>query len=118
LRLLLDEQFAPVIAEQLRARRHDVIAVAAEPQLRQLPDEALLTWAESAVRALVTQDFGDFPVIHRELISAGGRHAGLILVSRRFSRTPAGVGDLVHALDALLRANPDERALTSQLCWL
>jgi hypothetical protein len=28
------------------------------------------------------------------------------------------VGDLVHALDALLRANPDERAVTSQLCWL
>jgi hypothetical protein len=118
LRLLLDEHFAPVIAEQLRDRGYDVVAVAAEASLRQLPDEALLDWATSAGRALVTQDFGDFPAIHRDLLSVGRTHAGLILVSRRFSRRSEGVGDLVRALDGLLEANPNERALTSQLCWL
>jgi hypothetical protein len=118
LRLLLDEHFAPVIAEKLRDRGHDVIAVAAEASLRQLPDEALVTWADVAGRALVSQDFGDFPAIHRDLLSAGKAHAGLILVSRRFSRRSEGIGDLVHALDGLLGANPHERALASQLCWL
>jgi hypothetical protein len=118
LRLLLDEHLAPVIAEQLRGRGHDVVAVAAEASLRQLPDEALMAWATSAGRALVTQDLGDFPVIHRDLLSAGKTHAGLILVSRRFSRQSEGVGDLVRALEGLLVAHPNERALTSQLCWL
>jgi Trk K+ transport system NAD-binding subunit len=36
--LLLDEMFSGAIAEQLRAKGHDVLAVVADPDLVALPD--------------------------------------------------------------------------------
>jgi hypothetical protein len=40
--LLLDEMFSGAIAEQLRAKGHDVLAVVADPALVALPDEQIL----------------------------------------------------------------------------
>lgn len=45
--LLLDEMFSGAIAEQLRAKGHDVLAVVADPALVALPDEQILARAAS-----------------------------------------------------------------------
>ena len=50
--LLLDEMFSDAIAEQLRERQHDVVAVVASPTLVTLPDDQILTEAATAGRAL------------------------------------------------------------------
>ncbi len=51
MKLLLDEMYTAVVAEQLRARDRDVIAVAERADLRGTPDEDLLDWALSEDRA-------------------------------------------------------------------
>ena len=58
--LLLDEMFSGVIAEQLRAKGHDVLAVVADPALVALPDEQILAHAARTGRALVTANIKDF----------------------------------------------------------
>jgi predicted nuclease of predicted toxin-antitoxin system len=56
LKLLLDEMYAAAVAEQLRRRDHDVIAVAERADLRGSTDEDLLAWARIEDRALVTDN--------------------------------------------------------------
>ncbi len=48
MRLLLDEMHAPAVAEALVASGHDVVAVAAEPELRGCSDRGLLEHACAA----------------------------------------------------------------------
>jgi hypothetical protein len=105
LKVLLDEMYAAGVAEQLRKRDRDVIAVAERADLRGTPDEDLLDWAQSEDRALVTDNQRDFIPMHHRRISNGGDHRGLILTTnRRFPRgQPATTGKLVVALDEFLR---------------
>jgi predicted nuclease of predicted toxin-antitoxin system len=60
-RLLLDEMFHPRIAEELRARGHDCLAVVADADLRRSSDEDLLQRAAGDGRALVTSRFESSP---------------------------------------------------------
>ena len=105
MKLLLDEMYTAVVAEQLRERDRDVIAVAERADLRGAPDEDLLDWALSENRALVTDNQRDFIPIHHRRIASGSDHRGLILTTnRRFPRgQPATTGKLVMALEELLR---------------
>ena len=48
------------IAEQLRAKGHDVIAVVADPALVGLSDDQILAHATDTRRALVTANIKDF----------------------------------------------------------
>ena len=52
--LLLDEMFSDTIAQQLRAKGHDVLAVVADPSLVALPDDQILARAAATGRAQVT----------------------------------------------------------------
>ena len=47
--LLLDEMLSNVIAEQLRAKGHDVLAAVADPALAGLADDPAITSALSAL---------------------------------------------------------------------
>lgn len=60
LKLLLDEMHAPEIANRLRDRGHDAVAVKECPDLVGLPDEDLLVAAQLQTRVLVTEDIKDF----------------------------------------------------------
>jgi predicted nuclease of predicted toxin-antitoxin system len=104
LKLLLDEMYAAAVAEQLRQRDHDVIAVAEHTDLRGTPDEDLLAWARTENRALVTDNQRDFIPIHHRCIADGQHHKGLILTTnRRFPRGhPGTLGKLVVALERFL----------------
>ena len=103
--LLLDEMFSPVIAQQLRDRGHDVLAVAADPMLRALNDAQLYEWARSNGRRLVTENAKDFRRLLRREEGAAG--PGILLTcSRTFPRSRRSMGLLVSALESWLR-QPD-----------
>ena len=81
--LLLDEMFSGVIAEQLRAKGHDVLAVVAAPALVGLPDDQILAHAAATGRALVTANIKDFMPLDALYRAASQAHAGLIVVSAK-----------------------------------
>ena len=87
--LLLDEMFSGAIAEQLRAKGHDVLAVVADPALVALPDEQILARAASTGRALVTANIKDFVPLDGRYRAASQAHAGLSSSQPRPSRRTA-----------------------------
>lgn len=101
--LLLDEMFSNTIAEYLRAKGHDVIAVAADPALVSLPDDQILSHAASTGRALVTANIKDFIPLDSQYRAAGQAHAGLVLVSTKtFPQDRSYTSAVSAALSALL----------------
>jgi predicted nuclease of predicted toxin-antitoxin system len=110
MKLLLDEMYTPIVAEQLRARGHDVASLH-DPDCRVLegePDEEVWTRAITDHRALVTENVGDFRRIEAIALARGEPTAQLILTTnRQFPRgDPATAGRLVLALDTLLTSPP------------
>ena len=108
---------APSVAEELRRRGHDVLAVAADPDLRALTDEELLRLAAPggapAVtgRRIVTENVKDFAPLLRRAEEAGVPTAGVLFTSsRRFPRSRRNPGPLIDALDAWLRQEGDPRS--------
>lgn len=101
--LLLDEMFSDMIAEQLRAKGHDVISVVANPALVALPDGQILAHAETDGRALVTANIKDFMLLDARYRAAGQVHHGLILVSTKtFPQNRSLTTALAAALAGLL----------------
>jgi len=101
--LLLDEMFSGIIAEQLRAKGHDVLAVVADPALVGFADEQILAHAAAARRALVTANIKDFMPLDARYRAASQTHAGLILVSAKtFPQNRAFSAAITSALSALL----------------
>lgn len=90
--------FSPVVAEQLRERGYDVLAVAAEPALRAMDDAELYEGARAEGRRLVTENAKDSrPLIRRE--DDHGAPGILLTSSRTFPRSRRSVGLLVAALE-------------------
>jgi hypothetical protein len=105
-KLLLDEMYPPAVAEQLRARGHDVVSVH-DPEYRRLegaPDEEVFTAALGDERALVTENVPDFRRLEANALSRGEAAPTLVFTSnRQFPRgEPRTTGRLVAALHALL----------------
>lgn len=101
--LLLDEMLSGVIAEQLRARGHDVVAVVDDSALIGLPDEEILAAAANKGRALVTTNIKDFVPLDQRYKASGRTHAGLVVVSSKtFPQDRSFIGAIVLALDILL----------------
>jgi nucleoside-diphosphate-sugar epimerase len=92
------------IAEQLRTRGHDVVAVTAQPELRGLPDDEVFATAQQERRAVVTENIGDFSAIADAADQRGHAHHGLILIDpAKYARgNPRTIGRLVTELDRLL----------------
>lgn len=80
MKLLLDEQISGKVAQRLRERGHDAIAVAADPALRGLSDPDLFGAAQGQNRAVVTYNRADFEAIVREYAAANREHHGLVIV--------------------------------------
>jgi predicted nuclease of predicted toxin-antitoxin system len=119
LRLLLDEQQDPAIAQSLRREGSDVIAVAERPELREIADAEVLAAAVADRRAVLTEDVRDFTVLHRLFLEQGQTHYGIILTSRRrHPRHKSGRRALLAAVRSLLGTHESEDALRDQLIWL
>jgi len=111
MKLLLDEQLSPEIARQLQHRGHDVLSVA-EAGLRGHDDAAVLTWAASQERAVVTNNIRDFRPLHANSLSLAATHHGIILLpSSQFSLRQESLGEVVTALERLLFEHPQPEAL-------
>ena len=107
--LLLDEMFSPVVADELRRRGHDVVAVAADPQLRSMADAELYAWAADQGRRIVTENVKDFRRLRAHDARATG--PGLLYTSARtFPRSRQAPGLLLVALERwLVRRDVSER---------
>ena len=119
MRLLLDEMYPPAIAEQLRARGHDVVAVSTRAELRSLSDEGIFATAQEERRAIVTENIGDFSSIADAADRRGHAHHGLVLIdpAKYLRGNPRTIGLMVTQLDRLL----NDRRLgepTSPRHWL
>ncbi len=100
--LLLDEMLSGAIAEQLRARDLDAVAVVESSRLLGTPDEELLAHAVAEERVLVTANIADFAAIATDWRAAGREHAGLVYVtSRAFPQDRSFVGAIVSSLMGL-----------------
>jgi predicted nuclease of predicted toxin-antitoxin system len=111
MRLLLDEMYPAVLAEQLRVRGHDVASLR-DSDYRELEgqaDEDIWASAIANERALVTENVGDFRRVEALALARCEPTTQLILTTdRKFPRgDPKNVGRLVLALDALLTAGHD-----------
>lgn len=119
MRLLLDEMYPPTIAEQLRLRGHDVVAVTESSELRSLPDVAVFAAAQREHRAVVTENVADFIPRANHGDQRGEPHCGLVLVDP--GRYPSGarrtLGRLVTELDQMLGAFPTDEP-TGLRHWL
>jgi hypothetical protein len=101
--LLLDEMHAPTVAEALRNRGRDVVAVAERPDLRSMADDELFTWATDESRRLVTENVKDFRRIFLHAEESARRRAALLYTSSRtFPRSRRDPGPLIAALEAWL----------------
>ena len=117
MRLLIDETYPRTLAEQLRVRGHDAVAVTETPALVGLEDAPLLTWAHTENRAVVTENVSDFLALHASWLRSGQSHSGIILASNAaFPRARAStLGALVKALDELV---VQHARLDTDICWL
>jgi predicted nuclease of predicted toxin-antitoxin system len=116
-RLLLDEMHAPVVAQQLRQRGYNVVAVAEEPSLRAMTDEEVFVWAAEQRRRIVTENVKDF----RRLLARSGQMglpvaSVLFTSSRLFPRVRRNPGPLIAALDAWLTSDDAPRRVEED--WL
>jgi predicted nuclease of predicted toxin-antitoxin system len=119
LKLLIDEMYTPVVAEQLRERGGDIEAVTERAELRAFSDEDLFSFAQQEERAIVTENIDDFSVIATNYDQRSQAHFRLVLVPRRsYPRGQARtVGRMVSALDRLLTEHPANEP-TSLRHWL
>ena len=113
MKLLLDEMWSPAIADQLRRRDHDAVAVAERPELRGQSDPVIFAAAQAEGRAVVTENVVDYRPLAAQELQDGRSHAGLILTSnRRFPRHESRTaGRLVTALDELLSGDLEATSL-------
>jgi len=96
--------FSDDVAQQLRAKGHDVISVVADSALAGLPDDQVLAYAATEGRALVTANIKDFVPLDGRYRAAGQSHAGLILVSTKTFPQNLGFPSAITAsLNTLLR---------------
>lgn len=122
MRLLLDEMIAAIVAEQLRDRGHDVVAVQDPDQhhLRGIDDCLLLDHAATERRAVVTDNVADLFACHQQRLDRQRPHSGMLLFTNDTfprHRHAAFVGKLVSALLEELDARPGDDD-SSWIRWL
>ena len=119
MRLLLDEHYSKTIAEQLRRKSHDVVAVTERPELIGAPDEQLFRQMPAERRAIVTENWPHFEPLLRVAADDGLDHYGVVFTSRKaLPRGKGTIGLYVRVLGAFLQASPRADALRNGYCWL
>jgi predicted nuclease of predicted toxin-antitoxin system len=112
-KLLLDEMYAPAVAEQLRSRGHDVVSIhdADYRRLEGASDEEVFVAATDEGRALVTENVPDFRRLEADALARGEPLPTLVFTTnRQFPRgEPGTTGRLVEALHALANEAPTLR---------
>jgi predicted nuclease of predicted toxin-antitoxin system len=119
MRLLLDEMLSPAIAQELRSRGHDVLAVAGDRDREGMSDPDIMALARNEHRAVVTNNLCDYRPLHHEAITPGGPgHYGMIFMPGTYRRTKADTGRIIAALQRILAQYPGEEDLANGESWL
>ncbi|HEV2249801.1 MAG TPA: DUF5615 family PIN-like protein [Candidatus Limnocylindria bacterium] len=110
MRLLLDEHFSVAIAEQLRQRGVDAVAIQNErPDLEGQDDDVVLRTASLERRAVVTNNVRDFAPLVEDFGVRGETHFGVIFTDdATFPRTQAKIGLIVRALTVFVQGTHDD----------
>lgn len=109
--------FSPAIADALRRREHDVIAIAERLDLRTMTDDEVFAWATTDNRWILTENVKDFRPILLRAMQTEGTITGLLFTSNRsFPRSRQNPGPLIEALDQWLATGPPAAPLTED--WL
>ena len=97
MRLLLDEHYNCAIAEELRRRGIDAIAIQEErPDLEGQDDDVVLRTATAERRIVVTNNVRDYAPFVEDFGLRGETHFGVIFTDdATFPRTHAGIGLIV-----------------------
>lgn len=119
MRLLLDEHYSQVIAQQLRDRGHDGISVNERPDLIGLQDEELFRLMATERRTIVTENWAHFQREIQRAAAAGATHYGILFTSRkRLPRSKETIGLFVRVLDEFLSRNVAEETVVDSYRWL
>jgi excisionase family DNA binding protein len=104
LRLLLDEHYTYKIAEELRRRGIEAVAIQHErPELAGQDDTFILRTATTERRVVVTNNVRDYAPLVEDFGLHGETHFGVIFTDDvTFPRTHAGIGMIVRALAAFV----------------
>lgn len=117
MRLAFDHHYPRSVVDGLRAKGHDVHAIA-EFGWHDLDDAILLVKCAESQLVLVTNNVADFTALARLWQLEGRSHAGLVFTSdARWPRTKAASGALIEALHAFLRARGAD-ACADLVHWL
>ena len=96
--------YPAAVAEQLRRRGHDAIAVTERKELRALADWAIFDEAQKDRRAVVTENVVDYVPLAEDSDQRGRTHHGLVLIDP--AKFPRGqrrtIGRLVKELERLM----------------
>ena len=118
-KLLLDEMLSPAIAQELRSRGHDVLAVGGDRDREGMSDPEVMAWARTEHRAIVTNNLRDFRPLHHEAITPGGPgHYGMVFMPGSYRRTKDDTGRIIAALQTMLAQYPGEKDLANGETWL
>jgi 23S rRNA A2030 N6-methylase RlmJ len=118
LRLLLDQHVDPVVAQRLREKGNDVIAVVERAELIGAEDAAVFDAAFAEHRVVVTYDLEGFRSLARERIIAETHHYGLVLLDpRSFPQDRRYIGRLIAALESALAEMTADDALFDREWW-
>jgi predicted nuclease of predicted toxin-antitoxin system len=118
-RLLLDEMLSPAIARELRARGHDVQAIAEHPDWGALSDPEVMMLARAERRAIVTNNVRDFRPLHAEAVMPGGPgHFGMLFMAGNYKRIKNDIGRIVANLETKLAQYPGDEDLANAEDWL
>lgn len=110
MRLLLDEHLPATIAEALRDRGHDVVAVQERPHWRGLSDADLLAVARAERRAVVTENVAHLRACADTIYARGDTHHGIVYLTNKGwprHQADAFVGAVIIALDTFLAHHPE-----------
>lgn len=110
MKLLLDEHFDHVIAEQLSFRAVDAVAITRDrAHLVGQDDDVILRGAAAEGRVVVTNNVRDFAPLVEDFGLRGEQHYGVLFTDDdTFWRGEAGVGLLVRSLEAFASERSDD----------
>lgn len=120
MKLLVDQMWPAALAEQLRRRGHDVVAVLERADLVHAADDMVFEVARLDERAVFTENVSDFLPLATEGLGRSEDFFGLVLTSdRSYPRGhPRTLGRAVLALDRYMAEHPEDHALRNRIDWL
>lgn len=113
---MLDEHMSPKVAAKLRETGVDAYSIAGPEyfDIQGAADKAVLERAVQERRVIVTYNYADYTMLHRDYLLQGWSHFGIVLVPRGKIRS----NDMGAQIKALSQLVNERESLTDQLMWL